>query len=532
MSAVMRCGKPAGSSDKRHRLPPIELRRRSGTWRGRRGSSGPVRRCPHGADDGTDVARIRRFVNRSDVTTPGVHQVAALCDQFRSRIRAYDVVSDVMAQAKLLHGMRGMGIPIPMSPQCWGRAKAHHMGTVHHTSAPLRADAARPEMAQTPEGARHHPNDAHRDAMAGSSQCSIRAQRDATRRQRWRRPQRSPASSRASLLKTTQHATTTAPDRNQMKSRCMKWDKTEKPYRENRTGANGSQATPALEVGKSRRTGRGEYPVQTREQFETRTSAGRDSDALMGAEPLPAPPRHSRLRVPMMRRAVGGRACTAIPGSGSALARSGRRLTAGLLLAFAALLALLPEAQAQTTVKMVGNGTDGLTYSYLGTDSSGDYRELAQRFTTGSNAAGYTLSTAAIWFSTLPTNAADITNFVAAIYTNTSNRPGTVKYTLTNPSGNFATTGRKDFSAPADSTLDAGTKYWLVLMNDNATDGENVTVTSTESETDSSSLAGWSIQNQRYQRASRSGSWGVVCKPTADKDLRLREHRHQQRADL
>ena len=210
----------------------------------------------------------------------------------------------------------------------------------------------------------------------------------------------------------------------------------------------------------------------------------------------------------MMRRAVGGRACTAIPGSGSALARSGRRLTAGLLLAFAALLALLPEAQAQTTVKMVGNGTDGLTYSYLGTDSSGDYRELAQRFTTGSNAAGYTLSTAAIWFSTLPTNAADITNFVAAIYTNTSNRPGTVKYTLTNPSGNFATTGRKDFSAPADSTLDAGTKYWLVLMNDNATDGENVTVTSTESETDSSSLAGWSIQNQRYQRASRSGSWG------------------------
>ena len=43
-------------------------------------------------------------------------------------------------------------IPIPMSPQCWGRAKAHHMVTVHHTSAPLGADAARPEMAQTPEG--------------------------------------------------------------------------------------------------------------------------------------------------------------------------------------------------------------------------------------------------------------------------------------------------------------------------------------------------------------------------------------------
>ena len=118
---------------------------------------------------------------------------------------------------------------IPMFPQCWGYAKTHDVVTVHHTPAPLRADAARPEMAQTPEGARHHPNDAHRDAMAGSSRCSIRARRDATRRQRRRRPQRSPASSRASLLKTTQHATTTAPDRNQMKSRCMRWDNTEKP---------------------------------------------------------------------------------------------------------------------------------------------------------------------------------------------------------------------------------------------------------------------------------------------------------------
>ena len=286
----------------------------------------------------------------------------------------------------------------------------------------------------------------------------------------------------------------------------MKWDKTEKPYRENRTGANGSQATPALGVGKSHRTGRGEYPVQTREQFETRTSAGRDSDALMGAEPLPAPPRHSRLRVPMMRRAVGGRACTAIPGSGSALARSGRRLTAGLLLAFAALLALLPEAQAQTTIKMVGNGTGSTTSSYLGTNDSGDYRELAQRFTSGSNPNGYTLSTASIWFLSLPANA-DVTNFVAAIYTDASNRPGTLKYPLTNPSGNFATNGSKAFSAAANSTLDPDTKYWLVLKNDNATDGQYATAVSTDSAEDSDSLAGWSIATQRFQRSSRSGSW-------------------------
>ena len=217
--------------------------------------------------------------------------------------------------------------------------------------------------------------------------------------------------------------------------------------------------------------------MQTREQFETRTSAGRDSGTLMRAEAPAAPPRDSR-----------------------------RRLTAGLLLAFAALLALLPQAQAQTTIKMVSNGTSSPSTTFLGTDFNGDYRELAQRFTSGSNPNGYTLSKAAVWFTALPTNA-NVTNFVAAIYTNSSNRPGTVKYPLTNPSGNFATNGRKDFSAAADSTLDPGTKYWLVLKNDNATDGQNTNAASTDSGKDSDSLAGWSIEGQRFQRSSRSGSW-------------------------
>ena len=107
--------------------------------------------------------------------------------------------------------------------------------------------------------------------------------------------------------------------------------------------------------------------MQTRQQFETRSSAGTDSNTLMRAEPVPARPRHSR-----------------------------RRLTAGLLLAFAALLALLPQAQAQTTIKMVSNGTGSPSTSFLGVDINGDYRELAQRFTSGSNPNGYTLSTATI----------------------------------------------------------------------------------------------------------------------------------------
>ena len=97
--------------------------------------------------------------------------------------------------------------------------------------------------------------------------------------------------------------------------------------------------------------------MQTREQFKTVTGAGSDNDTLVRAEPLLAPPRHSRLRVPMMRRAVGGRACSATPETAGALARSGRRLTAGLLLAFVALLALLPDAQAQNSAPTFDDGT-------------------------------------------------------------------------------------------------------------------------------------------------------------------------------
>ena len=100
--------------------------------------------------------------------------------------------------------------------------------------------------------------------------------------------------------------------------------------------------------------------MQTREQVETHTGAGRDSDSLMRAEPLAAPPRHSRLRVPMMRRAVGGGAFTATPGTAGALARSGRRLTAGLLLAFVGLLALLSgyENAAANSAPTFDDGAD------------------------------------------------------------------------------------------------------------------------------------------------------------------------------
>ena len=64
-----------------------------------------------------------------------------------------------------------------------------------------------------------------------------------------------------------------------------------------------------------------------------------------------------RLRLPTMRRADGTRASAAIPGTGGragALARPAR-CAAALLVAFAALLALPLQAQAQTVGDLVSN---------------------------------------------------------------------------------------------------------------------------------------------------------------------------------
>ena len=69
----------------------------------------------------------------------------------------------------------------------------------------------------------------------------------------------------------------------------------------------------------------------------------------------------------------------------AALARSGLRAAAGLLLAFAALLALSTAAQAQTLTTLVSN-----TGETLDTGSTGSI--VAQSVRTGPNADGYTIS--------------------------------------------------------------------------------------------------------------------------------------------
>ena len=103
--------------------------------------------------------------------------------------------------------------------------------------------------------------------------------------------------------------------------------------------------------------------MQPRKPFDTGVDAGRTEAALKRAEPG----RPGRVRV----RSLAARAA------------------AGFLAAFAALVALPLQVQAQTTfVSNTGQVADS--------DFSGGTRDRAQAFTTGANSGGYILSSVEI----------------------------------------------------------------------------------------------------------------------------------------
>ena len=167
-----------------------------------------------------------------------------------------------------------------------------------------------------------------------------------------------------------------------------------------------------------------------------------------------------RRRLPMSRRADAGRASTLIRGTGTggragAFARSGRCVAAGLLLAFATLLALPLQAQAQTVTTLVSN---------TGQTSSGarnvDFTVYAGAFGTGSNTAGYDLDSIVLSLGSAPTLSGTLT---VTVRENASGDPSaTVLYTLTNP-GTLAANSLNAFTAPANATLDADSTYWVVM---------------------------------------------------------------------
>ena len=95
-----------------------------------------------------------------------------------------------------------------------------------------------------------------------------------------------------------------------------------------------------------------------------------------------------RLCLSMRRRADGGRASAAIPGTGGragAPARSARAAAVAILLAFTALVTLPSQAEAQAEIMLVSNTGETV-------DSGRNDNFQAQSFGTGSNTGGYTIT--------------------------------------------------------------------------------------------------------------------------------------------
>ena len=204
-----------------------------------------------------------------------------------------------------------------------------------------------------------------------------------------------------------------------------------------------------------------------------------------------------------MHRADGGRVTAAIPGTGG-LARSGRHAVAGLLLAFAALLALPLQAQAQTTYVSNLNQT--------GTDTGLDAMH-GQSFTTGDQAGGYQLGSVAVRMHYL----AQGTTMTVSIYnTDTNGYPTTLKYALTAPSTiPYASTVY--LSAPTGATLDAGTTY-SVVFDVSATTFFYVTASDAEV---------WAASRSAARPRRRSQKRSPVQPPTGNR-LRCSERQRRQ----
>ena len=131
--------------------------------------------------------------------------------------------------------------------------------------------------------------------------------------------------------------------------------------------------------------------------------------------------------------------------------------------------------------------------------TSSDFRNQAQAFTTGGNSLGYPVASIEVDLDSPPGNA----TLTAEIWDDDgSGNPGNLIFTLSNPEN--VATGIVRFTAPADTRLDANTKYW-VHLNYNGNTKPRWGKTYSDGE-DSGAYSGWSIANDRRSRTS-SGDW-------------------------
>ena len=223
-----------------------------------------------------------------------------------------------------------------------------------------------------------------------------------------------------------------------------------------------------------------------------------------GSRHSPSRPRERHSRLSLSRRA-------ADPASSSLSSRSPRptarpapalRAAAWLLAAAlvlpGALLLSAGAAQAQSSVKLVGNtGQASGVRTTLARDS-------AQAFTTGGDPVGYRLTGVDI---RVRHTAGNIPPYTVSIRRDSSGSPGTILGTLTNPASLPSSFANVRYTAPAGGIdLDANTKYWLVIDVTVGWNPTQVSLTNSDAE-DTGAAAGWSIANTFLDRLFSANTW-------------------------
>ena len=208
--------------------------------------------------------------------------------------------------------------------------------------------------------------------------------------------------------------------------------------------------------------------MQTREQFETRTSAGRDSDTLVRAEALPAPRRESRIRA--------------------------FRWASALLVALTTLVALPLQGHAVTLVSTLGQDTD-LQETMI------DSHRIATKFTVGPH-SGFTVTSVIIKRGS---GGQAINMAIHAVDTsNTDNPVSAALYSFTRPSTNAS--GNRTFTAPSGATMTEDTSYFVV-MRTSASSSQTIPMTHANAE-DGGGITGWSVADsgRKYDGSAWSSS--------------------------
>ena len=173
----------------------------------------------------------------------------------------------------------------------------------------------------------------------------------------------------------------------------------------------------------------------------------------------------------------------------------------GILTSVAFALALLlgvGAAQAQTSEKLVSNTRQPIPE--FREDFSYDH---AQAFTTGSHAAGYTLTRVDLKVS----HTGPMPTYTVSVHEDSSNQPGANLSTLTNPASLPSTAGLAEFTASGGIALAPNTTYWVMVDVD--TGDENTRLIGTRSyDEDTGAVAGWTIANTLLYRSNTStGAW-------------------------